>query len=54
MGIPIPDDMDGRVLAEIFRDGSEPARREIKYQAAERKETKIERERIRRALRKSR
>ena len=24
MGIPVPNDMDGRVLAEIFREGSEP------------------------------
>lgn len=31
MNIPVPDDMDGRVLSEIFREGSEPATREIKY-----------------------
>ncbi len=30
MDIPTPDDMDGRVLQEIFKEGSEPARREVK------------------------
>lgn len=28
MGVPVPEDMDGRVLKEIFRAGSEPATRE--------------------------
>lgn len=28
----VPNDMDGRVLKEIFREASEPARREDKYQ----------------------
>ena len=32
-GLPVPDDMDGRVLKEIFREGREPAQREVKYQA---------------------
>ena len=32
LGIPIPEDMDGRVLKEIFKDDSEPARREIVFQ----------------------
>jgi len=54
MGIPIPADTDGKVLTEIFRDGSAPASREVKYQAAKRKETGTERERIKKALRKSR
>lgn len=31
-GLPIPDDMDGKVLTEIFREDSEPRRREITYQ----------------------
>jgi predicted AlkP superfamily phosphohydrolase/phosphomutase len=33
MNIPIPDDMDGRVLEEIFQNHSEPARRPVRYQA---------------------
>jgi len=44
-GAPIPEDMDGRVLTEIFRDGSEPAEWEIKYQKVSK-----EKERISRAL----
>lgn len=35
MGVPIPTDIDGRVLKEIFKKGSDAARREIVYQAAE-------------------
>ncbi len=31
---PVPLDMDGRTLIEIFRDGSEPAKRKIVYQEA--------------------
>lgn len=31
-GVPIPRDMDGRVLAEIFREDSEMAQREIVYE----------------------
>ena len=34
-GLPVPKDMDGRVLKEIFEEGSELARREITYQEAE-------------------
>jgi len=34
-GLPIPRDVDGRVLKEIFEEGSELARREITYQLAE-------------------
>lgn len=41
-GLPVPDDMDGRVLVEIFREGSEPAQREVKYQRVD-----LEREKIR-------
>jgi hypothetical protein len=40
-GIPVPDGMDGRVLMEIFREGSEPARTEVKYQRVD-----LEREKI--------
>jgi len=32
MGVPIPTDMDGRVLKEIFKEGTDPAVREITYQ----------------------
>lgn len=32
IGLPIPKDMDGRVLKEIFKEDSEPAKREIKCQ----------------------
>ena len=31
-GLPIPDDMDGRVLKEIFKEGSDPDRRAIIFQ----------------------
>lgn len=31
-GMPIPKDMDGRVLKEIFEEGSELAKREVLYQ----------------------
>ena len=30
--IPIPKDMDGKVLKKIFKEDSEPAKREIEYQ----------------------
>ena len=33
-GLPVPDNMDGRVLSEIFREDSEPAQRKVRYQAA--------------------
>lgn len=32
MKVPIPKDMDGRVLKEIFKENSEIARREVEYQ----------------------
>lgn len=50
-GLPIPKEMDGRVLKEIFKEGSELARREITYQEAEAED---ERERIRKKIRKVR
>jgi predicted AlkP superfamily phosphohydrolase/phosphomutase len=34
MNIPVPDDMDGKVLKEIFKEDSESGKREIKYQKA--------------------
>ncbi len=37
-GVPIPKDMDGRVLEEIFEEGSELAKRPIKYEEAGEKE----------------
>lgn len=33
-GLPIPDDMDGKVLSEIFESDSEPGRRPIVYEPA--------------------
>lgn len=32
IGVPIPNDMDGRILKEIFKEDSEIAKRPIKYQ----------------------
>ena len=40
-GLPVPDDMDGRVLKEIFRERSEPAQRDVKYQPVD-----LERKRV--------
>ena len=37
-GLPIPKDMDGRVLKEIFEEDSELAKREIVYQAVNERE----------------
>lgn len=48
-GLPVPDDMDGRVLKEIFREGSEPARREVRYRQVD-----PEREKVRQSIRKLR
>lgn len=47
MGVAIPEDMDGKVLKEIFKDDSEIAKREVIYQKVE-----GERERIRQQLKK--
>jgi predicted AlkP superfamily phosphohydrolase/phosphomutase len=41
LGLPVPDDMDGRVLKEIFREGSEPAQRDVVYQKVDREEKNI-------------
>lgn len=32
MGVHVPDDMDGNVLTQIFKEGSSPNLREVKYQ----------------------
>ena len=42
-GIPIPKDMDGRVLKEIFKENSELAKREVVYQDVSEKEMTKER-----------
>jgi len=34
-GLSVPDDMDGRVLTEIFKPDSEPARRETTYEGVD-------------------
>ena len=41
LGLPIPRDMDGRLLKEVFKEDSEAARREIKYQEADKKDKVI-------------
>jgi predicted AlkP superfamily phosphohydrolase/phosphomutase len=50
LGIPIPSDMDGRVLKEIFREDSEFARRELVYQVVEEDKTLTEKERVRKRI----
>jgi len=49
-GLSIPKDMDGRVLKEIFREGSELAQREVRYQEVD---VEREKQRIRERLRKA-
>ncbi len=49
MKIAVPDDMDGRVLKDIFRPGSAAATRDITYQSGKDKKEK-ERQRIRQAI----
>lgn len=51
MNVRIPDDMDGRVIKEIFMEDSELAKREVTYQKVT-DETEKERERIKKAVRK--
>jgi len=38
MGIPVPREMDGRVLKEIFTEDSEANQRPVKYQRVSEKE----------------
>ena len=40
-GIPVPDDVDGKVPDGIFRDGSEPALRQVEYQRVDTEKRKI-------------
>jgi len=47
LGLAVPDDMDGRVLEEIFREESGPAKREVKHQKVEVEKEKV-RDRVRR------
>lgn len=51
MGVPVPDDMDGRVLMEVFREDSPLAKTDVTYVSAA-DETAREKERIRQAVRK--
>lgn len=46
-GLPVPNDIDGKVLKEIFREGSELAKREVKYHKVD-----VERERVKDRIRK--
>ncbi len=50
MGIPVPKDMDGRVLGEIFRQDSPLADKEVTYVHTSAEVAK-EKERIRKVLR---
>jgi len=45
MGQPVPSDMDGRVLKEIFKPGSDPAGRDVGIQTPQASKTSL-RERI--------
>lgn len=47
LSLPVPADMDGKALTEIFREGSEPAQREVRYQ-----EVDVEQERVKDRIRK--
>ena len=40
-GVQVPDDIDGRVLKEIFKEGSEVAQREIRYQQADMEQMRV-------------
>jgi arylsulfatase A-like enzyme len=46
MGLPIPDDIDGVVLKEIFKEDSEPAKRDIFYEEEIKDERKKVKEKI--------
>lgn len=37
-GLPIPQDIDGRVLTEIFKSDSEPAKRPVTYEKVNERE----------------
>ena len=42
-GLPVPRDMDGRVLTEAFNVDSEPGQREVVYQEIDYEADRIER-----------
>ena len=43
LGMPVPDDMDGGVLQQVFKEGSEPAQRQVKYRKLEAERVEIRR-----------
>ena len=43
MGLPVPKDIDGRVLREILKEDSEPAKRKVVYYTSDGKEERIKR-----------
>jgi arylsulfatase A-like enzyme len=43
MGLPVPQDMDGRVLKELYKEESEPAQRKVKYQQVDTERERLER-----------
>jgi predicted AlkP superfamily phosphohydrolase/phosphomutase len=47
MAVPVPEDMDGRVLKEIFREGSEPAEREVKFVQVKKSESERVKKKVR-------
>jgi predicted AlkP superfamily phosphohydrolase/phosphomutase len=42
MGLPVPDDMDGRVLQEIFKEDSEPAQREVRFEQIDTEKERVQ------------
>ena len=52
-GLLIAKDMDGRVLTEIFEEGTEPAKRPVTYQEDDREKQRVK-ERIGRLKRRKR
>jgi predicted AlkP superfamily phosphohydrolase/phosphomutase len=40
-GLPVPSDTDGRVLKEIFKEGSDPARRDVIYQEVDAERNRV-------------
>jgi hypothetical protein len=43
MGLPVPQDMDGRILNALYKEESEPAQREVKYQQVDTERERLER-----------
>ena len=48
-GLPVSNDMDGRVFKEIFKEGSELAKREPKYQDVDTERRRVE-DRVKRLM----